>query len=439
MTDEPKRKAAEGSIHAEFSLSQRAIPPGKPGTIWAMLKLTAARPRGAEGKGRLPLNLGLVLDRSGSMEGDPLAYVKMAACRIVEQMGAGDRFSLVIFDHEVEVVCPARAVAEKDALKAAIAGIQARGSTNLSGGLLRGYQEVKSGAKSGQVNRILLLTDGCANQGITDRALLAAKVRSMREHGIAVSAVGVGRHFDEDLLLALAEAGGGNYYYLKDPDEIPGVLARELQGLLSVVAQAVRVTAMGGENCRVTAVLGYEPVFCPGEAIIDLPDLYEHETKLLLLEIAHPALPAGEHEVVRVNLAYVDALNSLNAVNLSIAARLTAAEGPPAGYQPDFEIVKAVELTRTALTKDETIAAMDQGDLDAGRRRLEERIEALEKLSAAAPAPDAEIAGEIEELRNLVRRMEDLEEGGQEGMACREPELRKELRFQSYQRRRNRR
>ena len=436
MADDLAKKAAEGSIRAEFSLSRRVIPPGEPGTIWAMLKLAAARPRGAEGKGRLPLNLGLVLDRSGSMEGDPLAYAKMAACRIVEQMGPEDRFALVIFDHEVKVVCPAQVVTEKDALKAAIAGIQARGSTNLSGGLLRGYQEVKSGAKSGQVNRVLLLTDGCANQGITNRALLAAKVRSMRENGITVSAIGVGLHFDEDLLLALAEAGGGNYYYLRDPEEIPGVLARELQGLLSVVAQAVRVVATGGEGCRVTAVLGYEPVFSAGKALIDLPDLYEDETKTLIFEIAHPALPVGEHELVRVNLAYVDALNILNTVEISIAARLKAAEGPPEEYQPDFEITKAVELTRTALAKDEAITAMDQGDLKAGRRRLEERLISLEKLSAAAPAPDAEIAEEIRVLRDLVRRIEDLEEGGQEGMACREPELRKDMRFQSYRQRR---
>ena len=421
-----------------LSLSQQAVPPEEPGAVWLLLTLTASKPDRPDAERRLPLNLGLVLDRSGSMAGAPLDYVKRATCRIVEQMDAEDLFSLTVFDDQVDLIRPAGPAADRDAIKAGVAQIREGGSTNLSGGLLRGGQEVRQHAEPGRVNRVLLLTDGRANVGMTDPRLLAAKARSMAEDGVSVSAVGVGRDFDEDLLLSLAESGKGNYYYLEIPDEIPAVLARELKGLLSVVAQNLRLTVQPGAGCGVVSVLGYEPFAGPEGLMLDLPDMYENETKTLILEIAHPALPAGEHEVLRFGFSYTDALGGLNQVDLSVTARLTAADGPPEDYAPDFTVVKVVELTWAALAKDKTIEAMDRGEVEEGRQYLRERIEALNKLNDAAPAPDEEIAAEVAELEHLVERIRGVADGVL-GMFAMEPDLRKSMQYQSYQRRRNRR
>ncbi|MGI6539217.1 MAG: vWA domain-containing protein [Bacillota bacterium] len=156
--------------------------------------------------------------------------MKQATQFLVEQIGANDVLSITVFNHEVDVALPSQKVTNKDLVKGAIDSIWPGGSTNLSGGLLRGYEEALKECRPGQVNRVLLLTDGMANVGVTNPAALSAKARAMLEQGVSLSTVGVGLSFDEDLLIALAEAGGGAYYYIKDADEIPNVFSAELKG-----------------------------------------------------------------------------------------------------------------------------------------------------------------------------------------------------------------
>lgn len=163
-------------------------------------------------KERLPLNIGPVLDRSGSMDGEPLEYVKEAACFVVGQSSAKDRFSFAAFDSDVGVLCPSQEVQYKDVLKSEIRSIESGSFTNLSGGLLRGYDEVRKENRAGEVNRLVLLTDGMANVGVTDPAVLRSKTHSFAEKGISVSTIGVGTHFDEDLLIRMAEAGQGSFH-----------------------------------------------------------------------------------------------------------------------------------------------------------------------------------------------------------------------------------
>jgi len=422
-------------VQVEFSLSHGMIPPNVPGTIWAVIKLSAA-PLKREGgeKKRLPLNIGVVLDRSGSMAGDPLKYVKEAASFVVEHLAFSDWFSLVIFDDAVQVLCPAQKVTQKDKLKAVIREIVAGGSTNLSGGFLTGYQEVLKECRNGQVNRILLLSDGQANVGITDPALLSEKARAMVERGVTVSTIGVGAAFNEDLMMGLAEAGQGHYYYVKSPEEIPQVFARELEGLLSVLAQAVKVSVRGGSDCLVTGVLGYKPEFTPDGVMVSLPDMYENDVKVLVLEIHHPPLPEGEHEVIRLVLDYTDALGALETVTLQISARLTAGVGPAGSYEPNLEVTKVVELTRAAMAKDKAVEFLDRGDHAGGEKLLEEHLEALKTLRVSLPA-DQDVLREVEELETMVERFRALQTEPSNA-AYRVNEIRKDMRYQSYKRRR---
>lgn len=446
----------DDSVRTEILLSHTLLPAEQPGVFWALVTLTGVRPRaaaqGAAGQERLPLNIGLVLDRSGSMDGEPLEYVKQAACFVVDQLSAKDRFSLVTFDSDVEVPCPSQEVQFKDPLKAMIRSIQSGSSTNLSGGLLRGYDEVLKENRTGQVNRIVLLTDGMANVGITDPAVLSAKVRSIGEKGISVSAVGVGRQFDEDLLIALAEAGHGNFYYVKNTDEIPRVFQQELTGLLSVVAQAISVKVSVASGCRLVGVLGYEPQPVPDGAVLNLPDIYENEVKRLVLEIWHPPLPEGEHEVLGVTVDYTDATKALAAVSISVKTQLTAGYGPPEAYKPRYEVMKRVELVKTALAKDEAVDKSKEGNLDESRTILEGRLEALESLRCDEHGTDdVEVKEEIENLKSLIQRLDEVEEeresfkayGPPDSLSLNVPyslseaEFFKELRSQSYETRRD--
>ncbi|HON42016.1 MAG TPA: VWA domain-containing protein, partial [Bacillota bacterium] len=347
-------------------LSHSVLPVGRPGKLWAVVRLSSGSVQQGAAE-RLPLNVGVVLDRSGSMGGRPLDYVKQAAKFLVEQVGANDFLSLTVFDSQVDVVFPAQRVTNNDVLKQAVDSIVPGGSTNLSGGLLRGYEETLKECRSDQVNRVLLLTDGMANAGTVDPDMLAGKSGAMLRKGVSLSTVGVGLHFNEDLLIQLAEAGKGSYYYVREPDEIPSVFASELQGLLSVVAQGISLEVHGLSGCRATAVLGYEPAFDDTGMSLSLPDMFHDEQKLLAVEIDHPALPAGEHEIIRMKLSYADAAHDLDSVSLEVTAKLAVCSAGDQPKEPIFEVMKIVELARTAIAKDRSVEAIDRGDFESGR------------------------------------------------------------------------
>jgi Ca-activated chloride channel family protein len=139
-------------------------------------------------KERAPLNISLVVDRSGSMSGEKLRYVKKAVEFVIQNLNPGDYLSIVQYDDQVQVLSPSAPVTDKSALLRLVASIREGGSTNLSGGMLEGFNQVKITRKEGYVNRVLLLTDGLANVGITDPSQLYNIVqRQLQENGIGLS------------------------------------------------------------------------------------------------------------------------------------------------------------------------------------------------------------------------------------------------------------
>lgn len=414
-------------IGARVELSHRMLPVGRPGKIYALISL-AGKNTGDNRAERLPVNMNMVMDRSGSMSGNPLEQVKQAAQFLVSQLAANDVSSLTVFDNAVDLVFPAQHVVNKDLLKARISTIYPGGSTNLSGGLLKGYEEAAKECRVGQVNRVLLLTDGMANVGITDPMVLAAKVRSLLAKGVSLSTVGVGTHFNEDLLIKLAEAGGGSYYYVKDADNIPGVFNAELKGLLSVVAQGVTLKVDGLSGCIVSAVLGYQPQFSQAGATLALPDMFADEEKRLAVELTYPALPEGDHPVLRLSLSYADACHGLAHTSLDVVASLDASTGILEPHEPNFEVLTQVELVRSALMKDEGVNEIDRGDYSAFESRLGAQLERMEALIAEGKVTNPAVLKEVAELKRMRGRVDDLSRDAQM-----RTETRKDLRAQSYQ------
>lgn len=187
------------------------------------------------------LHVALVLDRSGSMGGDKIRLAREAAAKALRMLRPMDRFTLVCFDNQIDVVQPATQ-ATPAAIGAAIRAldsIDARDGTNLSDAWTEGCRQLGDGYSSAAVTRCILLTDGQANAGITDAAQLTTLAGGLRIAGIHTSAFGIGRDFDELLLTAITTAGGGRFCYVENALQIPDFLQSELGEALDVTARGV--------------------------------------------------------------------------------------------------------------------------------------------------------------------------------------------------------
>jgi Ca-activated chloride channel homolog len=201
------------------------------------VKVGIEAPTAERREDRMPVNISLVLDRSGSMGGGKIELARRAAEQAIRQLRPEDRFSVVIFDTEVDVLAePAPATEQVKARAiAALAAATPRGGTDLHGGWLRGCEGIALHAMPGAINRCLLLTDGQANHGVTDPAQIAHHAAELRRRGIQTSAFGVGADFDERLLQGMADAGGGRFYFIEAPAGIPELMSSELGEALEVV------------------------------------------------------------------------------------------------------------------------------------------------------------------------------------------------------------
>ncbi len=236
---------------------------------------------------RLPFNLSLVIDRSGSMAGEKIAFARQAAHKIIEGLLPQDRISIVIYDTEVEILQPSVLAIDKAALRQKIDAISDRGSTNLWGGTEKGYEQVKAFYRADHINRVLLISDGLANIGLTDESSIRRLVQQYKDRdGITLSSFGVGLDYNEILMTGMAETGAGNYYFIDTPDKMAGVFEKELNGLMKVAAQNAHLTIHLPKGVRLEKVHAFHYELKGEEVTIHFRDLFSEETKGVLLRFA---------------------------------------------------------------------------------------------------------------------------------------------------------
>lgn len=232
---------------------------------------------------RTPLNIALVIDRSGSMMGDKFNYTKEAAKFVIDNLNANDRVSIITYETGVQVVAESQLLTDKQHLKNLIDKLETGGSTNLSGGMFEGYAQVEKHKSIDFVNRVLLMSDGLANQGISDSAtLVQAVAKKLETTGISLSTFGVGADFNENLMQSLAEYGG-NYYFIGSPDEIPKIFAKELNGLLLVAAQNLTLSIEMPDGVTLDKVFAYRYKQENKTIQVDFRDIFSEEKKAVLL------------------------------------------------------------------------------------------------------------------------------------------------------------
>jgi Ca-activated chloride channel family protein len=378
----------------EFLVSANAY------TVRALLKLEGKAP---ESGTRQPLNLSLVLDRSGSMAGAKLIAARRAAAHLVRRLDPADTVSVVAFDDEVRTVAEPATGGEQAHLARTLESIEPGGSTNLSGGWLQGREYVARMRRKKGTNRVLLLTDGQANVGIVDPAALAGLCATALEQGITTTTIGFGDGYDEQLLQAMADAGGGNMHYIETPDQAPAVFAEEIEGLLSLAAQNITVEVRPGPAVQVTAVHhSYPTSQLPDGLRLQVGDLYAREPKMVLVELLVPdaaaagGSPMAECTVV-AHVMTVDGGVERQELHLPIVHPLSA-EG-----HEEPEIRREMLLLGAAKAREAALREQAQGDYDAARRYLREASDGIDACGLPA---DAMLAEELEDLRAMEARLD---------------------------------
>lgn len=389
-------------IKVNISTSQKCLQANSTQTIYLMLQIV--QPKIVLGINRLPVNVSFVIDRSGSMQGAKLDYTRQAVKFALGHLDRDDTASVVVFDDQVDLLVPAAKVENKEQLIQAVSALRAGNTTNLSGGMLAGVEQVRENLVAGQVNRVILLTDGMANEGITDPPRLTAMVKELRGSDLTLSTLGVGEGFEEDLLVDMAEAGDGNFYFIASPDTIPEIFKEELQGLLSITGQNPGLTLRPEEGVEVTAVLGYEPQW--GETIaIKLPDIYNGDTRTVLAELRVEAQAVGTMPLLKIGFHYFDVIADLASVKYDVDLGLpVTADKSMLEDGIDLQVVKEVEIFKTARSREEAMREADRGDYEKARQILTDQEQKLQEIYQATQ--DGEVLEQIEQLKSNMGYME---------------------------------
>ena len=354
---------------------------------------------------RTPLNLAVVLDKSGSMTGAKLEKTKQAAMQLVDRLAPNDIFSLVIFSDQARVLVSAQKVEDKDALKEKIESIQADGSTALYAGVKMGADQLQEFFSSKRINRVILLSDGLANVGPSSTRDLRRLGSDLAERGISVTTIGVGDDYNEDLMAGLAEASDANYYYVQDTEKLPEIFARELGELLTVAARDVRIEIICPDGVKPLGFLGRAERFESQKATVNLSQFTTGQNRYLFLRCL---VNGDKPEVARVNVNYKDELGDGSARSASGIARIDFTDDQKfSAKSVNGAVVAEKELMLTAVAKDEAMAQADAGNYKQASIILNGRAQTLNNAYAAAPAgAQSQIRVELDNLNGFTNQLE---------------------------------
>lgn len=387
--------------------------------VRALLRIEGTPPRAMD---RPPLNLALVLDRSGSMAGEKLDAARKAATHLVRRLAPQDHIAIIAYDDQVRTFVHPENASDGHLLQQAIESIEAGGSTNLSGGWLRGCELVAAGRLERNINRLLLLTDGLANVGITQPEQLRLLVATGREKGVTTTMIGFGQDYDENLLRILADAGGGNMYYIEEPDQAPAIFNAEVEGLLGVCAQNLVVTFEPARAAALSAVHHGYPSSREGDALrFEIGDLYANKPRPLLLEMLIGSPPASE---MLIGTLVIEATVLHESGNIELrSTRLPILLDAAAGPNTEPEVERELLLLRAAQARAEALELEQRGLVteartvlyDASQMFLDSEISDAEVQEEAADlrlmATKWEIGADASDVKYLKQRMHDATRG----------------------------
>lgn len=334
--------AAADSASIEVELSSPLVLAGAPRTAYLRIGLRGLDQLAEE---RAPVNVAIVLDRSGSMQGEKIIEAKRAAIAALDRLRRDDIVSVISYQSTVDVVVPATKLHDRIAVREAIRRIDAGGQTALFGGVSKAARELEKFLDDNRVNTLLLLSDGLANIGPSSPGELRQLGASLARQGISVTTIGLGLDYNEDLMTGLAMASDGNHFFVEDARDLESAFATEFGDAVSVVAQAVRIRIRCAGNVRPVRVLGRRAQIVGQQVHASMNQLFRDQTRSLLLEVEITPGPDGRVQpVADVEVDYRNLITAQDRTLRSSAAVTATSSAAAVERRRNREV--AVEVVR---------------------------------------------------------------------------------------------
>jgi len=315
------------------------------------------------------LNLALVIDRSGSMAGEKMEKVKESLVELLEKLRKGDILSVIVFSSEAEILVEAQKIDSKLIINQRILNILPYGSTNIHDGLMMGYNEVMKNFNENYNNRVILLTDGRTNEGVTDHELIITRSSEYNRNNISLSVIGLGNDLDFILLRQLAKAGKGLIHFIDNNNDIKTVFDKEIQSLFQPIAKNVMLEIECDSKLSVEQIFGYQPYINNNKIVMELDNMNSGLTQVVIIKFAMNDTSENEKLKIKTKLTYFDFKSKKNK-KISITGKLIYEKKiKPADYNwlHDSEIKKNYTIANTTLKLKSMAEAFHKQDVNTAR------------------------------------------------------------------------
>lgn len=355
------------ALAAEIIPGREATMANGPAREQFLLELSSAGQTALPGLGvgvaRTPLNLCLVIDRSGSMEGSPLEYVKQACNHVVDLLSPNDVLSIVTFEEVVEVLMPPQLVTTKEAIKAGISKLAPGNTTNLYDGIALAMAQILQNPDPSRATRMIVLTDGDPTSGIKDHASLVQHAGDVKSRGITITFLGFGPDYNEELLAGMAKRAGGNYYYIPQPNLIPEVFRTELEKLSTVVAQNLKLDVRTARWVSLRSA-GFQAVGADNrEFTLNLADMERGATMQQVLDFEFANHPLGHYRVASGRLSFDNCLTGRpEAIDLDFVIEFSSDSGRYS-VSIDPRVRQAADIQAASRVVEKTIMGLKSGQI----------------------------------------------------------------------------
>ena len=343
---------------------------------------------------RSGVNLAIVLDKSGSMQGEKIEQARNAAVDAINMLQADDIVSIVTYDSTVEVLVPATKLTDKRSVIKAIKAIRPGGNTALFAGVSKGAAEVRKFLDKNRVNRVILLSDGLANVGPSSPGELGSLGKSMQKENISVSTLGLGLGYNEDLMVQLATTSGGNHLFIEEASELADIFRSEFDDVLSVVAQEVDVMVTIPEGIRPVRVLGNDADINGQQIVTRMSQIYSQQDKHVVIEVEVPSSETNRKlKLASVKVTYAN-MKTHESDRLSGDTKVTFSEdSEKVSSSLDRKVMADVVALVSSEQNKLATKFLDEGNLWGCRRVLQENVRFLNSNALLCPSDSSRLQG----------------------------------------------